>query len=560
MALSWLQPMHLLPWVSWHSEWLAFCAMLLIALGVFKEAGKTTTVQMQFPRAAWLLVVLAVIVIFQYLVGLIYFSGHLFVVLFYLCMGILAIFSGFNLSKISKQGASDRPVIDIYIGMLAGAVLLGALCSVVLALVQAFGVWENVNWINRVNGYRRPGGNLSQTNHLATLAIMGIASIVYFYEVKRLHCATASILLVVLLIGVAITESRTGVISYVLISVWWIFQNSKTKLWKTVVFASLALSGLVVLLWLWPKFIEYVQAGGSSSYFQQARINLSAGARLVVWPQLIDATLLKPWIGWGLGEVSTAHNAVLHLYTESYPFTYAHNVVLDLIIGIGFPGALIIIVLMLTWLTKRLRIKMTTMQWYCIATVLPISVHSMLEFPFAYAYFFLPALFAIGLLDGMIASVNMLYVRKSVCFSFTGVMIACVLVGTKEYIELEEDYRVARFEVLKVGRTPDDYERPTTYFLSQLSALTEVSRITPTPDMGAERVELLHRVATRFPFFATQNRYALALALNGNAEEAMRQLQVMRVMHGERSYSGIREYWRELAENKYPELRGLQLP
>ncbi|WP_413857737.1 Wzy polymerase domain-containing protein [Candidatus Aalborgicola defluviihabitans] len=38
--------------------------------------------------------------------------------------------------------------------------------------------------------------------------------------------------------------------------------------------------------------------------------------------------------------------------------------------------------------------------WYCLAVVVPVAVHSMVEFPFAYAYFLVPVMFALGALDG----------------------------------------------------------------------------------------------------------------------------------------------------------------
>ncbi len=37
---------------------------------------------------------------------------------------------------------------------------------------------------------------------------------------------------------------------------------------------------------------------------------------------------------------------------------------------------------------------------YCLALTLPVAVHSMLEVPFAYAYFLVPVMFAVGALEG----------------------------------------------------------------------------------------------------------------------------------------------------------------
>ena len=101
-----------------------------------------------------------------------------------------------------------------------------------------------------------------------------------------------------------------------------------------------------------------------------------------------------------------------------------------------------------------------------------------------------------------------------------------------EYFALEEDFRVVRFQTSRIGSTPQGYEVPTTVLLTQLSALANNSRIKITPTMTPEQLTALRNSALRYPWTATQSRYALALALNGNLAEGQRQLHVMRAQHG----------------------------
>jgi hypothetical protein len=279
-----------------------------------------------------------------------------------------------------------------------------------------------------------------------------------------------------------------------------------------------------------------------------------------VWPQLIDAALQKPWFGWGLREVSTAHNAVLHAYASSEPFTYAHNIVLDLAIGMGVPLTLLLVALTGVWLRRRIRSTHDLLPWYCIALLLPIGVHSLFEYPFAYSYFLFPALFAVGMLEGSIKPAATIVVSRASAVVGLSVLMTVMAWSVWEYILIEEDFRVTRFEVLRIGDTPLGYGRPDIFLLTQVDAMTEVSRMVPAPGMDAEKIELVRKVALRFPWFATQNRYALTLALNGNPDEAIRQLQVMRAMHGEAAFKGIRAHWMELADEKYPQLKELKIP
>ncbi len=78
--------------------------------------------------------------------------------------------------------------------------------------------------------------------------------------------------------------------------------------------------------------------------------------------------------------------------------------------------------------------------------------------------------------------------------------------------------------------------------------------------MSADELALAREVALRFPWLATQNRYAQSLAFNGNPDEAMRQLRVMRALHGEKAYAQIKAGWTLLAHEKYPQRQALRLP
>jgi Virulence factor membrane-bound polymerase, C-terminal/O-Antigen ligase len=322
----------------------------------------------------------------------------------------------------------------------------------------------------------------------------------------------------------------------------------------------LTVAGLLGLLWVWPTFIAYFQAGGGVEGGVSVSLDTSAGTRLLVWPQLIGAVLQRPWFGWGLREVSEAHNAVLHAYTSGEAFSYAHNIVLDLAVGMGIPLTVIAMLVAAIWTYRRVLAAKTLLAWYCLALILPMAVHSMLEFPFAYAYFLLPTMLAVGVLESQLAPLKMIPVPRALALASIGGLSLLMAWSAVEYVQVEEDFRVARFEALHVGFTPSDYQRPHVILLTQLDALLEGIRMDPKPGMSVEKIEFSREVAMRYPWTATQNRYALSLALNGNAAEARRQIQVMRAMHGEATHRGIMGSWKELSETKYPQLKEFVTP
>ncbi len=545
LFFSWLQPLHFLPWVSWHSEVLSFLAVLMLSASVLRgqiQLGADVVV----PRAVWPLLLLACIVIVQVGTGRISFLGDGLVLGFYLALCIGALVVGRNMSSLNGLGI---------------ALLLGALCSVFIAIVQAMDVWESVTWIVRpTGGVRRPGANLGQPNQLATLILMGMASLLYFYASRRLSAGFTSVVAALLLWGLAITESRAGVLSAVLMGVWAFSHRRATALRISAATVLLAAIGLSVLMWSWPPFVTFMQEGGWTEVANAQHVNVSGGTRLVVWPQIVEAILQRPWFGWGVRQVSQAHNAVVHAYPTSEPFTYAHSVILDMAVGVGLPLTAAVVVIVAIWLFKRATAVKSLHAWYCIALVLPFAVHSMVEFPFAYSYFLLPIMLAIGALECAVAPDQVFRISKK--FATTVVVVVGILMAwsVDEYVRIEEDFRVARFEALHLGNTPADYQRPHIVLLTQLDGLLEVSRIVPRPNMTTARIALLRNVAMRFPWTATQNRYALALALNDEHEEAHRQIKVMRAMHGEITHKVLMESWKHLAVTTYPQLMEFVTP
>ncbi len=558
LVLGWLTADHFPPWVSWHNELWVFAAALCLAVGGLRSFKKHNQQLVIVPGLAWTVLGLWFVVLIQCVLGDIGFYGDALVISFYLFLCLLALIAGrYAVAQYPRN--HQRVTRLLAVDYFAIVLTFGAACSSAIALAQALGVSENVSWITPMPGLRRPGGNVGQPNQLSTLLLMGLASLVYLFETKRLQFASTIALYLLLICGVAVSESRAGILGFLVMLVWWWLRYRAAGLRARPGYVFFWGISMLVLFWYWPPIFSQINGGGFG-VDEAARVNTSAGARLIVWPQLIAAVLEHPGFGWGLGEVSKAHNSVLHSYVNSEPFTYAHNIVLDLAIGIGLPLTFVLLVLTITWLWRRVSAAQTLLPWYCLALLIPFCVHSMLEFPFAYAYFLAPAMFVVGVLEGCLAP--QFYIRLRWWHAVTVVFCMTVLMAWSvcEYIRIEEDYRVARFEALHIGYTDSPHVRSKVILLTQLDAMLECFRIVPEPVMTQQRIELMRKVAIRYPFPVQQNRYALSLALNGNPDEALRQLKVIRAMHGEKAFAGILGNWKELSDGQYPQLKQLQLP
>ncbi|NMM09721.1 MAG: hypothetical protein HHJ16_05545 [Polaromonas sp.] len=553
---SWMTSVHFLPWNSWHNEVLAFASILLLSGVLVKNCFDHGRRTIYLPMMGWPIGLLCVVVVIQVLTGRILFLGDAVVLSFYLLLCLLALILGYAAISLNECGlTSGAKLVD----KLAVLLVVGGMCSAIVALVQALDIWELGGWITPLQSLRRPGGNLAQPNHLATLLLFSIASTTYLFESRRLSALVALPVAAVLLVGLSVTESRTGVLGLLLITAWWFAKRRRLGFTLSVPAVSLWLIFFGGCFWFCPTGLNVIQEGGWAES-TVAQINTGDSGRLAIWQQLWQAVLLRPWFGWGLREVSSAQNAVIHVYVEGLPVTYAHNIILDLAVGIGLPLTLLLVGATLAWVWRRASAVNDPLTWYCIAAALPLAVHSMLEFPFAYAYLLAPVMLLLGALEARLApsrGVRMRWWPAATAWLLIG---AAMVWSVIEYIPIEEDFRILRFEALHVGQTPRDYERPHIVMLTQLDALLHGGRIVPKPGMSADEVEVARKVALRFPWPATQNRYAQSLALNGNPDEAIRQLLVMRALHGEKSYAQIKAGWILLANEKYPQLNALKLP
>jgi O-antigen ligase len=557
---SFVQPLHLLPWVSWHSEVLAFLAVVLMAWSaVLSRAGMRS--EFHLPATAVPLLGLALLVGAQYFVGFIPYFGDALVYCLYCLLGLAAMALGYRSAQ--RQ--------DGLLLAMAGTVLAAAVASASISLVQAFGLGADSAWIAGMPYLTRPGANLGQPNQLATLLLMGIASVVFLCESRKLGRVASAFIVFLLIISLAATESRAGAIGFGVLALWFFFKQNATAFKFEVWLAATVAIAYLCLFQLWPQWIaEFFQPTGNTAATILAATNTIATNtattdtvaynRWIIWPQLVQAILLRPWFGWGIGQVSTAHNAVVDTYPVSEPYSYAHNIVLDLALGVGLPLTLLLVLVVSVWVWRRVRAAKQLKPWYCVALMVPVAVHSLVEFPYAYAYFLVPVMFALGALEAELGSRSVLqFSAKPMVaglFIGTGVLIWLAI----EYVRIEEDFRIVRFEASRFGQTPSGYERPSIVLLTQLDALLHGGRIVPRPNMPAQEIELARAVALRFPWPATQNRYALSLALNANQAEAIRQLRVMRAQHGKKAYGNIKQGWAVMAARKYPQLGELQIP
>lgn len=546
-TLSWLAYDHYQPWINFHSEWLAFVGLAgLLASVLLHRPGPVV-----LPRAAgWEALVIALPWL-QYLAGISFFAGDALMSSLYLSGLLAAVFVGYSFSRFGVDNSA--------LGLmgLMHSLWLAAMVSAAIGLAQ----WLHVDgalgmYVVQSDIGDRAMGNLGQPNQLATLLLMGMAAYAYVFE-RQVIGRFTFLLGIGFMTGVLIlTQSRAGMLSLLVMAAYLIWRKTALKS---------RLSGKAVACWAACFLIGTLALPSLSEFFQLGDVrSIQDGEpisqRWRMWQQIAYAVAQSPWVGYGWNQTPAAHAAGAIAFPGSVPYTYAHNFVMDMLAWNGLPLGLLITGVITYWFVTRLLASVRLDAVHAMSCLLPLAVHSMLEYPFTYAYFLLAAGFFIGVVEAAQVSGQTLLLSRRWAWGFLGMWVTVGSYLTYEYVLIEEDFRVVRFENLRIGQTPETYVVPNVWMISHMGEMLRSRRLVIEPDMSQAELEKLRTVSQRFADNVPHFRYALALALNGDPAGAGRELALIRGMYGDAYYAACKAELRRLQKEKYPQLAAVLAP
>lgn len=297
----------------------------------------------------------------------------------------------------------DRAGVAVLARTNAAVWLAAALLSCLMGLVQYFGA--AAAWYPWINGTAEGEAfaNLRQRNQFATLTNIGLLALVWWQSASRLrpavgvpdrtspaHWAPSALSLVaaaLLAVGNAASSSRTGLLQLGLVSALLLGWRS----WRTpqgtrlVLVASLSYALAVVAL----PWLAGFGFGESGMLMRLQDVEMSCGSRTILWRNVLHLIGLRPWTGWGWGELDYAHFITLYPGPRFCDILdNAHNLPLHLAVELGLPVALVVCGLAL-YLLVRARPWQDTdparhLAWGVLGV---IGLHSLLEYPLWYGPF-----------------------------------------------------------------------------------------------------------------------------------------------------------------------------
>jgi hypothetical protein len=539
-SLAWLNANHYKPWPNFHSEALACIALSFLSVGllIFER-------EISIPRITGWIVISALLPWIQYISGISLFAGDSLLGSFYQIGLLMSVMVGYSMA-----GQEPDTLEPGWLG-LAHALWVAALLSAAVGLAQWFDLADGLGiYAVQTDLGARAAGNLGQPNQLATLLLMGMAAMVYVFEQKVISKVALAAAVAFITSVLVLTQSRAGMVSVVVVAVF--------LLWKQQA-ASFRLPKQAVLWWVGGFTLATLSLPSLSEWLLQGDVRSltateSVSERWLIWKQVTYAIAQAPWLGYGWNQTPTANAIGALAFPGSSTYTNAHNIVLDLMVWCGIPLCLLLTGVMAYWAVSRLRSVKQPGAVLAMAALLPIGVHSLLEFPFAYAYFLIAAGFFVGIVEAAHVSAKTVRIRVRWLWLFLCIWSGIGGYIVFEYFQIEEDFRIVRFENLHVGATPSSYEAPQVWMLSHMAAMLKAARQVPKTDMSQADLENLRKVSDRFAYGAIRFKYAQALGLNGDPAGASKQMQIIHGMYGEFFYRACKEQWLRLTEEKYPQL------
>jgi hypothetical protein len=540
LGLSWLMPNHYLPWYFFHTDAMAFLAVFAWLLSLQLEDPETSSHQV--PRLALFVLAIAALPWAQVAGGLLGFAGEAWIATLYLGGFAASIFVGF-------AWARQSDVESTLLETVAAAILFAALVSTGLCLIQWLRLEEWLGiFVGNLGDTGRPFANLLQPNLLGTLMVMSVVVLAWLYEARRIGGWGLGLGGVFLTVGLSFTQSRAGYMSALAVITWWFFkgaaqQPARMRRWWAPAWLLLLATFSAIL----PRLSVALDLAGHRpvSLFDN-------NGRWLMWKQIARGIIESPWVGYGWDHTPAAQMAGSITYPGKLATGYAHNIALDAMAWLGVPLGLLLCLAGAIWLVRRARSIRDRVPVFALALALPVIVHSVFEFPFAYAVFLFPVGIMVGVIEGSHRDSATVKIARVWMLAFSVALAALGWQVAREYVLAEDDFRFLRFEALRMGTTPASHSRPDFLLLTQMDALLEVGRIKPAPGMSAEQIERVRYVTVKYSWAPPSFLYAAVLEANGLRAQAARQMQIVNGMYGRAFYTDasarlgeLRDQWRD---------------
>lgn len=515
ISLAWLLPIHYRPWVTYTGELFAFLSLFALATIYLKD-------KIKLPILSLSLLLLATIPLIQYFGGELFFFDKallcsLFIFAFWFCSVL-----GYNLtqSKLERE--------NVFTGFSIVLLLCGTLTGII-AICQWLTLDAYIPGMVNMQNAVRPYANFAQPNNMATFLLMSLLACLYLYEKKKVHTKWLISAVFMMLMSLALSQSRTSWVACICIIVYLAYQQFKGYIsikWYYLTAWTALFIGFIFLLPTIGGFLTQL-ADTQIKSVDIARRATGDMSRLAIWNQMLHAIADRPWFGYGWNQTSVAYTLVSDHFQGPVWVRSAHNFILDFILWNGLIIGMPFLAYFGYWgyqLNKHVNSVESVIGILMIGAVL---IHSMLEFPQYYAYFLLPVGFIIGLVQSQQSNIKTITLSPN--YMRVGYAVSLVLL-----ILIVRDYSVMVPKLNQSMRYEQTPEKITNqgqiYLLEEFDRRIEWIRMNPYTKVTAQQLEDIKEMVLNYPTKYDLIKYAKVLAFNGYEQEAKHQLWLLKTL------------------------------
>ena len=516
ISLAWLMPVHYRPWVTYTGELYAFFALFALAVIFLKE-------KLIIPVASLPLLLLACVPFIHFLTGQVFFFSTAMLGFIFAFSFWLANILGYNLSTGNYN--REEAFTNLSYVFLASGTVTG-----IIAICQWTNLDATLPGMVNISGNQRPYANFAQPNNMATFLVMALMSCLYLYEKKKIQTKWLFACAAVIVMGVALSQSRTAWVAAIAIMLYLAFYQYKGIIRLKWYYSTAWFIFFVTCIVAFP-LLSQLAAQAMDTDVVQSRdvVSRATGdmSRLAIWQQMLTAIQAQPWFGYGWYQTSAAFVSISDTVQGPVWIRSAHNFIIDFLLWNG-------VIIGLPFLAYFGFLGYQLQRWVntpeSVIGILMIGVfvtHAMFEFPQHYAYFLLP----VGFILGTVLAQNPKI--KTVVMPLIG-MKFIFAVGLLLLIVIYRDYDVA---VPKLGQSiryekqPEKItnEKPI-YLLTEFNHRIAWIRLNPYSKASAEQIQEGEQMVLSYPTKYNLIKYAKLLAFNGYETEAKHQLQRLKII------------------------------
>jgi O-antigen ligase len=536
VGLMWVLPFlhvrHAYPLTTFYQEWWsALLGVLALTLLVESDYWRKPAI----PRIVQLPAGLIVVVLLQWVWGKIaYFDQALLYVMYLLFAALLMLLGArlrdcFGLLKLSQ--------------VLALALLIGAELNALVGVLQHYSWHTPFDSVIAMKMSAVVYGNIAQPNHFANYIALGMISLGFLFQQKKIKPAYVVLLALPMLFVMTMSASRSSWLYLLMMGAmawWWSRRDARQRpllRYSLLLIAGFGIMHLIVHL--------QIMAAQTSSIDTVQRLldhEETGEIRLYLWREAGLMFMQSPLFGVGFGQFAWHHFQLVPELQQSNIvglYNNAHNLIMQLAAEAGVAGLLIFFISLGVWLvgvhqkyaasnqtgSKENSVKLNAEHWWGYAILGVLAIHSLLEYPLWYTYFMAIAAVLLGVFDETRYRLELRFVwRMTVTVILSlGLLVLLQLINGYKGLErtmvigstsaagMSASPNVARDALISLHRVP---------LLTPYAELFMSDRIEVDGQYIKEKLVLNTQVMHFVPIGSVTYRQALLLAQDGQQSQA----------------------------------------